>query len=101
MAAAGVTFGDHDELAFYQRTEWRITGHAALFFAVFRAFPTHALHFPSRINRGELTGVAVLIRLRLAPGCLLGGGASSFNERGGIRRKRRPFDRAVTARGGQ
>ena len=33
-------------------------GHAAaLFFAVFRVFPTHPLHFPGRIVRGELPGV--------------------------------------------
>ena len=46
----------------------------------FSCFPTHPLHVPSRIDRGELPGVAVfrprlrLARLRLAaPGCLLGG----------------------------
>ena len=36
-------------------------GHAALFLAVrsLRVFPTHPLHIPSRIDRGELPGVAV------------------------------------------
>ena len=50
-------------------------GFAALFFAiaVLLDFPTHPLHSPSRIDRGELPGVAAM-RLRLAgPGCLLGG----------------------------
>ena len=49
---------------------------AALFFAIasFLVFPTHPLHVSSRIDRGELPGVAAFgpwLRLA-APGCLLG-----------------------------
>ena len=33
----------------------------SLQFAVFRGFPTHPLHIPSRIDRGELPGVAVQV----------------------------------------
>ena len=41
----------------------------------FRVFPAHPLHTPSRMDRGELPGVAEWRpRLRqAAPGCLLGG----------------------------